>query len=115
MKNFEKPKSLLNDKLKYYIDAIARFCDRCGTAYSPSDLRIIQDTGVSSIIHFSCSNCKSRHIATFLKPIGVSSRMPINTDLNIEEIGRFASKDEVSLNEVLDIYEKLKGQKKTQI
>lgn len=99
---------LLNDKLKFYIDAIARFCDRCGSPYSISDVQIVQDSGTSAIIHFSCSNCKSRHLATFLKPIGVSSRTPINTDLSIKEIGKFSSKGEISTDDVLSAYSDLK-------
>lgn len=107
-KNVNFNDSLLSDKLKFYIDTIARYCDRCGTAYSDKDLHIVQDSGVSAIIHFSCSNCKSRHIATFLKPIGVSSRTPINTDLNVEEISKFADKKVVSTNDILSLYKELK-------
>lgn len=97
----------LKDKLNFFIEAVAKFCDRCGTPYKPSNLNIIQDSGISSIIHFSCSNCKSRHIATFMRPLGVSSRSPINTDLDINEIKEFAKKGEVSSDDVLSIYSRL--------
>ena len=103
--------SLLNDKLKFYIDAIARFCDRCGTPYTTSDISIISDMQVTSIIHFSCSNCKSHHIATFIKPMGISNRTPINTDLKVGEIGKFAKAGEISSDDVLDLYDRLKSQK----
>jgi len=56
----------LNDKKQFFIDTIAKFCDKCGHPYSVEDLEIIQDTDISSIIHFSCPNCKSNHIATYL-------------------------------------------------
>ena len=92
------------ENLKFFIEAIAKFCDKCGTGYDVSDLQIIQETEFSSIIHFSCRNCKSRHIATFLKPIGVSSRMPINTDLNVDEIASFSSEREVNVDAILDVY-----------
>ena len=94
----------LDEKKQFFIDTIAKFCDKCGNPYSKSDLEIIQDTNISSIIHFSCANCKSNHIATFFKPIGISNRMPINTDLDIEEIGKFASMKETSAEEILDLY-----------
>lgn len=100
--------SLLNDKLKFYIDTIAKFCDKCGTAYNPSDVHIVSDSSMSAIIHFSCSNCKSRHIATFLKPIGMSSRTPINTDLQVEEIEKFAGRKTVNTNDILSVYKELK-------
>ena len=109
----KKSDSLLNDKLKFYIDAIARYCDRCGTPYAISDVSIISELQVTSIIHFSCSNCKSQHIATFVKPMGISNRMPINTDLSVNEIGKFAKASEISPDEVLDLYNSLKD-KKTQ-
>jgi len=105
-------KNKLNDRKQFFIDVIAKFCDKCGTPYSVSNLEIIQDNNISSIIHFSCTNCKSNHIATFIKPMGVSNRMPINTDLDITEIGKFASKGETSLEEVLDIYIYLKEKSK---
>ncbi len=98
----------LDDKKQFFIDTIAKFCDKCGNAYSRNDLEIIQDTNISSIIHFSCANCKSNHIATFFKPIGISKRMPINTDLDVEEIGKFASMKETSVEEILDLYLYLK-------
>ncbi|MCC7289744.1 hypothetical protein IT417_00605 [bacterium] len=107
--NSKNKESLLDDKLKFYIDAIARFCDRCGTPYSTADVNIVQDSGMSAIIHFSCSNCKSRHIATFLKPIGVSSRTPINTDLSITEISQFANKASITSDDILDLYTTLKA------
>jgi hypothetical protein len=94
---------------QYFIDTIAKFCDKCGNPYSIEDLEIIQETPISSIIHFACSNCKASHIATFVKPIGVSNRVPVNTDLKVEEIKRFASRDETSTEEILDLYLYLKG------
>ncbi|PKN02478.1 hypothetical protein CVU76_00345 [Candidatus Dojkabacteria bacterium HGW-Dojkabacteria-1] len=105
-------KENLNERKQFFIDIIAKFCDKCGTPYTGSNLEIIQDNNISSIIHFSCSNCKSNHIATFIKPMGISNRMPINTDLDIEEIGKFASKQETSLEEILDIYIYLKEKEK---
>ncbi len=105
-------KDNLNNRKQFFIDIIAKFCDKCGTPYSASDLEIIQDNNISSIIHFSCTNCKSNHIATFIKPMGVSNRMPINTDLDVDEIGKFASREETSLEEILDIYIYLKDKTK---
>lgn len=90
---------------KFYIETIAKFCDKCGAAYTTANVNVVQESNFSSIIHFSCSSCKSNHIATFVKPIGMSSRVPVNTDLTVEEISRFAKKENVSTNDVLDLYE----------
>lgn len=93
-----------NSKKKYFIDTVAKFCDRCGTEYGTVDVHIVQESNFSSIIHFSCSNCKSNHIATFIKPMGMSSRVPVNCDLDIDEIGKFARMPRISTDEVLDLF-----------
>jgi hypothetical protein len=100
---------------QYFIDTIAKFCDKCGNAYSIGDLEIIQETPISSIIHFSCSNCKASHIATFFKPMGVSNRVPVNTDLKVEEIKKFAKRNETSTEEILELYLYLKGNTKVKV
>lgn len=110
--NVNSKTSLLDDKLKFYIDAVARFCDRCGSGYTTKDVQIVQDTNMTAIIHFSCSNCKSRHIATYLKPIGVSSRSPINTDLSVVEISKFSNKSGIATDDVLKVYSTLKKSQK---
>lgn len=102
-------KDNLKARKQFFIDVIAKFCDKCGTPYTPDNLDIIQDNNISSIIHFSCDNCKSNHIATFVKPMGISNRMPVNTDLDVNEIGEFANMDETSLEEILDLYIYLKN------
>ncbi|WKZ31512.1 MAG: hypothetical protein QY318_01990 [Candidatus Dojkabacteria bacterium] len=99
--------SASNSKKKYFIDTVAKFCDRCGTEYGTDDVHIVQESNFSSIIHFSCSNCKSNHIATFIRPMGMSSRVPVNCDLLIDEIGRFAKLPKISSDEVLDLFAQL--------
>jgi hypothetical protein len=94
-------------KKKFYIETIAKFCDKCGSQYTTDNVKVVQESNFSSIIHFSCSNCKSNHIATYVKPMGISSRVPVNTDLTIDEISKFAQFEGISSNEVLDIYEYL--------
>ncbi len=102
----------LNQRKQFFIEMLAKFCNKCGTRYTIDNLDIIEDNDTSSIIHFSCTNCKSNHIATFIKPLGVSNRMPINTDLDIGEIGKFTNMQETSLEEVLEIYIYLKGKER---
>ena len=104
-----------NNQKQFFIDTIAKFCDKCGSAYSVDDLELIQETPISSIIHFSCSNCKASHIATFLKPMGVSNRTPVNTDLEVEEIKKFAKKEETSTEEILKLYLYLKENRKVRV
>lgn len=116
-KNTDKraPEVVVKDKLRFFIESIAKFCDKCGSPYSVDDLRIIQESEVSSIIHFSCRNCKSRHIATFLRPVGVSSRMPVNTDLSIDEISALTKGKEISMDDILEVYTLLEDSEKVSI
>lgn len=93
-----------DSKKSFFIDTIAKYCDKCGTAYTTSDVHIVQESNFSSIIHFSCSNCKSNQIATFIKPMGMSSRTQVNTDLEVNEISHFAQYEKISSDEVLDLF-----------
>jgi len=111
----DNKKSDLIEKKQFFIDTIARFCDKCGTAYAVEDVNIVQNTGVSSIIHFSCRSCKSKHIATFVAPLGISSRVSVNTDLDVTEIRKFAMQRETSTQDILEIYTYLKNNPKVVI
>lgn len=104
----DSKKDILLEKKQFFIDTIARFCDKCGTAYTVEDVNIIQNTGVSSIIHFSCHNCKSKHIATYIAPLGISNRVTVNTDLSVKELKRFAFEKQISTQDILEIYTCLK-------
>ncbi len=105
-------KDILNEKKQFFIDTVARFCDKCGSQYNIEDVNIIQNTGVSSIIHFSCHNCKSKHIATFIAPLGISNRVSVNTDLSVNEIKKFSSEKEISAEDILEVYTCLKNNPK---
>jgi len=101
------------EKKQFYLDSIAKFCDKCGNAYSLDDLNILQSSGASAIIHFSCHICKSKHIASYVSSnMGMSSRVPINTDLSIDEIRKFSKKEVLSLQNILDLYVDMKKRSK---
>jgi hypothetical protein len=109
-----KDNNTFGDK-EFFLNTLAKYCDKCGTAYNPEDINIVQNTGVSAIIHFSCHNCKSQNLATYIFPIGMSSRSPLNVDLSFEELKKFASQSKVSLEEILEVYAKLKKNSKVSV
>jgi hypothetical protein len=111
----DSKKDILNNKKQFFIDTIARFCDKCGTQYVLEDVNIIQNTGVSSIIHFSCHNCKSKHMATMIVPLGISNRVAVNTDLDVREVKKFAEEREITPQNILEIYTCLKDNPKVVI
>ncbi len=97
---------------KMYIDKIARYCDRCGTPYKVSDLDIVKESNMTSIIHFYCSNCKAEHIATFIHPLEMSTRYLVVSDLSPSEYIRFISMPPVQIDDLLALYDSMNSRKK---
>ena len=89
---------------KFFIEKIAKFCDKCGNPYHADDVQIIQEKNSSTIIHFSCRNCKSSNVANLVSPMGFTTRIPMNSDLTVKEFPKFASKETISLDDVLEVY-----------
>ncbi|NMC09173.1 hypothetical protein GYA44_02490 [Candidatus Microgenomates bacterium] len=105
----------ITEKKQFFLDSVAKFCDKCGGPYSVDDVKILQDTKTSAIIHFSCHICKSKHIASFVAKYGISSRVPINTDLEVDEVQKFSKKKVLSLQNILDLYIGIKDKTKITI
>lgn len=103
---------VLYNKKQFFIDTVAKHCDKCGSLYSPTDLNIVQENGLATIIHFSCSKCKSSHIANFVMPLGLASRVPVSTDLAPAEVVDFSRQGKVSVDDVLMLYKVLGMSKK---
>ena len=93
---------------RFFIENVARFCDKCGRPYDEKDIEILQQNEYSVVIHFNCPTCKARHLATFIKPLGITSRIPVNTDLTIEELPKFAGRRGISADDLLDVHESLR-------
>lgn len=106
-------KQITNKETLYKMvrELLAKFCDECGSNYQKDDIRIIQKDRNAILTHLSCKNCGKTHLATIFKPLGVSNRIPIKTDLRPEEIQKFAGGRSVSNDDILDIYEWTKSVK----
>lgn len=105
VKKGTKTKKVSDKKKKFFIEHIAKFCDKCGTEYKTDNIEILQKSDYSTIIHFFCANCKASQMATFIQPLGISSRMPVNTDLDLKEIQKVVKRPAVSSDEVIDVHE----------
>ncbi len=94
----------VQEQKDFFIEKIARFCDKCGEPYHSEDIKIIQEKAPSVIIHFSCRSCKSSNVASVVYPMGFTTRTPVNSDLKVDEFAKFATGDTVSLDDVLDVH-----------
>jgi RNase P subunit RPR2 len=113
-----KKSNKLNDPESYskkteLIESIAKFCSKCGTPYKPADVQIVQEVQSQSILHFKCSNCDANYIANYSAPLNAVNKIPINTDLKpVELIKILQSGQEVTIDDVLQVYEFLEEKSK---
>lgn len=99
------------ERKEFFLNTTSKFCDKCGTPYTSDDVNIIQNAESAVIIHFTCHNCKSKNILNWVFGAGFNNKFPVNTDLEVSEIGKFSKKSVVSLDEILDLYSHLKENK----
>ncbi len=68
---------------------------------------------MTSIIHFRCSNCKADHIATFINPLGLSTRSLIVSDLSPSEYLRFINMPPVQIEDLLALYDSMNSRQRS--
>lgn len=93
------------NKKQFYLEKISGFCDKCGTRYTEQNITIVSDDGTQAIIHFKCHDCLSEHFANYIENIGSSSKMPIVSDMQSDEVVKFLSLGAVSADDVIKIYQ----------
>ncbi len=108
MKTFNSKKIKKRD---LHLENVAKYCDKCGAPYDLENLQIVQESSSSIVMHFFCEVCKSENIASFFSPVGLTTKIPINCDLDINELKYFSSIEVVSLDDVLEVYTSLEKNK----
>ena len=98
-------------KKRFCLDNVSKFCDKCGTSYNLDDIQIIQEADSSLLVHFRCGQCKSENVASFLSPAGLTTKIPINCDLELDELKDFAAQSVISLDDVLEVHISLEDSK----
>ncbi len=82
------------------------YCSKCGSALDTAELVPISELPLAVIAHAVCGKCKSENMITITSAgTGV---MAMASDLTSEEVQKFVSAKNVSLDEVLDLHKKLK-------
>jgi len=103
--NFDQQNILRN------VMAVApKHCDNCGARYSESDFRVMKSTSTNVIMHLRCRNCNNVYMLNIMNPVNGmvgAQRIPLNIDLQDEEISKYAGKPAITEDEALDLFDKI--------
>ncbi len=87
-------------------------CPVCSKEHQPLDTSLVAEHEGSHLIYITCRHCQSGVVAV-LEPTSFGfSSLGVVTDLNFEEIKNLSSTNPVSADDVLGVFEYLKGKKK---
>ncbi|PIT89804.1 hypothetical protein COU23_01905 [Candidatus Kuenenbacteria bacterium CG10_big_fil_rev_8_21_14_0_10_36_11] len=102
----QKNKEIIQHSLK-----LIKHCPVCANKYEDSQLRVLDwvDNGV--LIYFMCKYCQSSLLAQISEmPFGVVGSAML-TDLSVSEVIKFRNANAITVDDVLEVYEKLEGSK----
>lgn len=86
-------------------------CPICETSFQPEDITTVKEKEEITLLHASCSQCESAvMIGVIGSDLGVETSIGMLTDLTKEDIKRFSSAEEVSVDDVLNFHKFLKEQ-----
>lgn len=107
-------------KLDYHKDNTMEFddnmhfvsrCPFCSAEYDLDGAKVVGEEEDATVVYVTCSKCESSIVAMVaMTGLGIVS-LGLVTDMTEEDTQRFFGNSEVSSNELLDIYEKLKEDK----
>lgn len=83
-------------------------CPVCGKRYQKGDIKLVQDKREMLLLHTNCKFCKNSSLALYSKQVKKdgSMAMGVLTDLDYEEACQMILKKPITVNEVLDFYQK---------
>lgn len=90
-----------------YQNFMSAFCDKCGKPYRKKDINVLQKQENTVVFHLACSYCFTNNFFYIVKPLGISNRMEIRTDLDADEIRVFTSYNAVSTNDIIDVHQQM--------
>jgi len=97
----QKNKSIIQNSLK-----LIKSCPICAVKYEIEKVQVVDDKE-DILVHFGCKNCHSSLLAHIAEmPFGVVGSA-ILTDLSAPEVMKFKNANAVSVDDVLEVYEKL--------
>jgi hypothetical protein len=73
---------------------------------------VMKSSPSNVILHLKCQTCNNVYMLNIMNPINGmvgAQRIPLNIDLNDNEINKFASSDAVSEDDALDLFDKIES------
>jgi hypothetical protein len=95
---------LWNEELK-----LVSFCPVCDTRYNPMKARVLDQKDETHLLHVTCHKCNHSILALVLINQAGASSVGLLTDLNYEDVVRFASNGAVELDDVIKIHDFFEG------
>lgn len=76
----------------------------CGHSYKTISVRVVRETANGSLLYFKCTQCRGGLVASVMDaPFGLLGS-GLMTDLQYDEVERYAVADSISEDDVLDVH-----------
>lgn len=103
MRGFSQSDNLFNESIKLLAQ-----CPICRKQYAQSNAKIVNEVEDAYLLHVRCSRCSSSVLALiFMSGMGITS-MGMLTDLNSCDLNKFREWENISKDEVLEMYKHMK-------
>ncbi len=94
-----------NPDIKEILDIIPSYCEKCGAFHDKNLVELIDKNENVTIAYIRCENCLNKNIIYIVKPLNnMVNRFRLSVDLDDSEIKKFAGKESVSSDDVLNIF-----------
>ncbi|MFA5076695.1 MAG: hypothetical protein WC480_04770 [Patescibacteria group bacterium] len=82
-------------------------CPMCSSYYNPLDAKVLDQRDNASLVYIRCHQCQCSILALILStPLGINT-VGLVTDLTPEEVTKYKSVEDISEDDVLEIYQLL--------
>jgi len=95
----------------FFVDNIAQYCDKCGTAYRQNDITLLESNQVNMIIQATCHKCHNMHLATVVRQAGISTKIHVKLDIKPTDVPAKMSMGMISADEILAFHTHLREHK----
>ncbi|MFH1610846.1 MAG: hypothetical protein ABIA91_03050 [Patescibacteria group bacterium] len=86
---------------------LVKSCPVCNSKYTEKSAEVASEIEAGYLIYFACHKCSSSLLAQVVEaPFGLIGSAML-TDLELNEVLKFKNGEKVSVDDVLDVYQKL--------